>query len=157
MSRLFKEPKLVLATHNPGKVVEIADLLKPFGIEVVSAGELELPEPEETETTFEGNARLKAHAAAKAADLPALADDSGTLSIPGTAFNASAAVLNLTTKDVLDHWESCEDGEEAQAIFLGAMNQRSARRFRFLCRATAKEWRSQTQVDLTIDAVEEIE
>ena len=77
MSRLFKEPKLVLATHNPGKVVEIADLLKPFGIEVVSAGELGLPEPEETETTFEGNARLKAHAAAKAADLPALADDSG--------------------------------------------------------------------------------
>ena len=77
MSRLFKEPKLVLATHNPGKVVEIADLLKPFGIEVVSAGELGLPEPEETEMTFEGNARLKAHAAAKAADLPALADDSG--------------------------------------------------------------------------------
>ncbi|MDA8553154.1 MAG: RdgB/HAM1 family non-canonical purine NTP pyrophosphatase [Alphaproteobacteria bacterium] len=77
MARLFKEPKLVLATHNPGKVVEIAALVKPFGIEVVSAGELDLPEPEETETTFEGNARLKAHAAAKASGLPALADDSG--------------------------------------------------------------------------------
>ena len=77
MARLFKEPKLVLATHNPGKVVEIADLVKPFGIEVVSAGELDLPEPEETETTFKGNARLKAHAAAKASGLPALADDSG--------------------------------------------------------------------------------
>jgi XTP/dITP diphosphohydrolase len=77
MARLFKEPKLVLATHNPGKVVEIADLVKPFGIEVVSAGELDLPEPEETETTFKGNARLKAHAAAKASSLPALADDSG--------------------------------------------------------------------------------
>ena len=77
MARLFKEPKLVLATHNPGKVVEIAALVKPFGIEVVSAGELDLPEPEETETTFEGNARLKAHAAATASGLPALADDSG--------------------------------------------------------------------------------
>jgi len=77
MARLFKEPKLVLATHNPGKVVEIAALVKPFGIEVVSAGELDLPEPKETETTFEGNARLKAHAAAKASGLPALADDSG--------------------------------------------------------------------------------
>ena len=77
MSRLFKETKLVLATHNPGKVVEIAELLQPFGIEVVSAGELGLPEPEETEKTFEGNARLKAHAAAQAANLPALADDSG--------------------------------------------------------------------------------
>ena len=77
MARLFKEPKLVLATHNPGKVVEIAELVKPFGIEVVSAGELDLPEPEETETTFKGNARLKAHAAAKASSLPALADDSG--------------------------------------------------------------------------------
>ena len=77
MPRTFADPKLVLATHNPGKVVEIAALVKPFGIEVVSAGELDLPEPEETETTFEGNARLKAHAAAKASGLPALADDSG--------------------------------------------------------------------------------
>ncbi|MGB0482793.1 MAG: non-canonical purine NTP pyrophosphatase, partial [Alphaproteobacteria bacterium] len=64
MARSFTEPKLVLATHNPGKVVEIAALLEPFGVEVVSAGELGLPEPEETEATFEGNARLKAHAAA---------------------------------------------------------------------------------------------
>ena len=77
MARSFTEPKLVLATHNPGKVVEISALLEPFGVEVVSAGELGLPEPEETEATFEGNARLKAHAAARAANLPALSDDSG--------------------------------------------------------------------------------
>jgi len=77
LARSFTEPKLVLATHNPGKVVEIAALLEPFGVEVVSAGELGLPEPEETEATFEGNARLKAHAAARAANLPALSDDSG--------------------------------------------------------------------------------
>ncbi|MAH88193.1 MAG: non-canonical purine NTP pyrophosphatase, RdgB/HAM1 family [Kiloniella sp.] len=77
MPRSFLEPKLVLATHNPGKVVEIAALLEPFGVEVVSAGDLGLPEPDETEATFEGNARLKAHAAARAANLPALSDDSG--------------------------------------------------------------------------------
>ncbi|OSZ72732.1 non-canonical purine NTP pyrophosphatase, RdgB/HAM1 family [Sphingomonas sp. IBVSS1] len=69
--------KLVLATHNPGKVVELAELLGPHGLEVVSAGSLGLPEPDETETTFIGNARLKALAAATASGLPAIADDSG--------------------------------------------------------------------------------
>ena len=69
--------RLVVATHNPGKVVEINALIRPFGLDAVSAGELGLPEPDETETTFAGNARLKAIAAAKAANLPALADDSG--------------------------------------------------------------------------------
>ena len=69
--------RLVIATHNPGKVVEIAELLAPFGMDLVSAGELGLPEPEETETTFRGNAALKALAATRASGLPALADDSG--------------------------------------------------------------------------------
>ena len=69
--------RLVIASHNPGKVREIADLLKPHGVSVSSAGELGLPEPEETGSTFVENARLKAHAAATGADLPALADDSG--------------------------------------------------------------------------------
>jgi XTP/dITP diphosphohydrolase len=69
--------KLVIASHNAGKVREIRELLAPFGIEPVSAGELGLPEPEETGTTFRENALLKAHASAKAANLPALADDSG--------------------------------------------------------------------------------
>jgi XTP/dITP diphosphohydrolase len=69
--------RLVVASHNPGKVREFGDLLRPFGLDVVSAGELGLPEPEETETTFIGNARLKAVAAATAANLPALSDDSG--------------------------------------------------------------------------------
>ena len=77
MSRAFREPRLVVASHNAGKLREIADLLRPFGVATVSAGELGLPEPEETETTFEGNARLKARAAAKASGLPALSDDSG--------------------------------------------------------------------------------
>nr|WP_298682919.1 RdgB/HAM1 family non-canonical purine NTP pyrophosphatase [uncultured Dongia sp.] len=77
MARRFESGKLVLASHNPGKLKEIVELLAPYGIDVVSAGALGLPEPEETETTFIGNARLKAVAAATAASLPALADDSG--------------------------------------------------------------------------------
>jgi XTP/dITP diphosphohydrolase len=67
----------VLASHNPGKVREINDLLAPYGADVVSAGALGLPEPEETEDSFIGNAKLKALAAATASGLPALADDSG--------------------------------------------------------------------------------
>jgi len=77
MARRLTEKRLVVASHNQGKVREIAELLRPFGITPVSAGELNLPEPEETETTFKGNALLKARAAAKAAGLPALSDDSG--------------------------------------------------------------------------------
>jgi len=69
--------KIVVASHNQGKVREIRELLTPFGIETVSADELGLPDVEETETTFEGNARLKARAAAEASGLPALSDDSG--------------------------------------------------------------------------------
>ncbi|WP_303977421.1 RdgB/HAM1 family non-canonical purine NTP pyrophosphatase [Dongia mobilis] len=77
MARRFDGGKLVLASHNPGKLREIVELLAPYGIDVVSAGALGLPEPEETETSFIGNARLKAVAAATASGLPALADDSG--------------------------------------------------------------------------------
>ena len=69
--------KLVLASHNPGKLTELADLLRPLGVAVISAGALGLPEPEETAPDFVGNARIKALAAAQASGLPALADDSG--------------------------------------------------------------------------------
>lgn len=74
---LKRGDRLLVATHNRGKLDEIADLLGLYGVSVVGAGELGLPEPEETETTFVGNARLKAHAAAEAAGMVALADDSG--------------------------------------------------------------------------------
>ncbi|MCX2724764.1 RdgB/HAM1 family non-canonical purine NTP pyrophosphatase [Roseibium salinum] len=78
MSHRKLEPgRLVVASHNKGKIREINELLQPFGFEVVSAAELDLPEPEETGLTFEENAALKAQAAAKASGLPALADDSG--------------------------------------------------------------------------------
>jgi XTP/dITP diphosphohydrolase len=69
--------RLVVATHNPGKLAEMRDLLAPYGIDAVSAGELRLAEPEETGTTFAANARLKSQAAAAAAQLTAFADDSG--------------------------------------------------------------------------------
>lgn len=77
MTRRFSGPRLVVASHNAGKVREIGDLIAPFKVEAISAASLNLPEPEETETTFTGNALLKARAAARAAKLPALADDSG--------------------------------------------------------------------------------
>jgi XTP/dITP diphosphohydrolase len=69
--------RLVIATHNKGKLVEMGDLLAPYGFACVSAGELGLPEPEETAATFIGNAELKAEAAMRGSDLPSLADDSG--------------------------------------------------------------------------------
>ena len=69
--------ELVIASHNAGKVREIGELLAPLGVTALSAGALGLPEPEETEDSFAGNALLKARAAAAAAGLPALADDSG--------------------------------------------------------------------------------
>ncbi|ANK83349.1 MAG: non-canonical purine NTP pyrophosphatase, RdgB/HAM1 family [Rhizobiales bacterium NRL2] len=77
MTRKLTEKRIVVASHNRGKVREIADLVQPHGIETVAAADLDLPEPEETEDSFTGNALLKARAAAKAADMPALADDSG--------------------------------------------------------------------------------
>jgi XTP/dITP diphosphohydrolase len=77
MARRLTGGRLVVASHNPGKVAEIAELLAPFRIEAVSAAAFGLPEPEETGTSFRENAGIKARAAAKGANLPALADDSG--------------------------------------------------------------------------------
>jgi len=77
MPRHFTESKLVIASHNPGKVREIATLLEPFGCEIISAADLGLGEPEETGTTFAANAELKARAAAQSSGLATLADDSG--------------------------------------------------------------------------------
>lgn len=77
MTRKLEGGKLLVATHNKGKLNEISEILAPFGVQVVGAGEMNLPEPEETEDTFVGNARIKAHAAATETGLPALSDDSG--------------------------------------------------------------------------------
>ncbi len=77
MTRKFTGDRLLIATHNQGKLDEMGHLLGPLGVSVVGAAELGLNEPDETETTFAGNARIKAHAAVKATGLPAMADDSG--------------------------------------------------------------------------------
>ena len=77
MSRRFTGDRLLLATHNAGKLEEMRALLAPYGVTVVGAAELGLGEPEETEETFIGNARIKARAAVEATGLPALSDDSG--------------------------------------------------------------------------------
>ena len=77
MTRRLAPGRLIVASHHQGKIREIGDLLRPYGVETVSVAELGLPEPAETEETFAGNARIKAHAAASAAGLPALSDDSG--------------------------------------------------------------------------------
>ncbi|HWV22420.1 MAG TPA: non-canonical purine NTP pyrophosphatase [Devosia sp.] len=77
IAKLRRGDHLVLATHNAGKLKEFQELFAPFGLELVSAGELGLPEPEENGTTFAENARTKAHAAAKGANMLALSDDSG--------------------------------------------------------------------------------
>ena len=91
MVRVFQETELVVATHNAGKAREIADLLKPYLSTFHSAGDLNLPEPEETEDTFVGNAELKALSAAKISGKPALADDSG-LSV--TALNGDPGIYS---------------------------------------------------------------
>lgn len=127
--RKFTEQKLVVATHNQGKLEEIAKLLEPFGIEVVSAGALGLPEPEETETTFLGNARIKAHAAAKATGLPALADDSGI------AIDALGGAPGVYTAD----WATTPQGRDFGMAMqrtcneLEAINAPFPRRAKFCC------------------------
>ncbi len=83
--------KLIAATHNAGKVRELRDLMEPLGFEIVSAIDLDLPEPEETETSFTGNAILKARAAAEATGAPALSDDSG---LAVTALNGAPGIYS---------------------------------------------------------------
>jgi XTP/dITP diphosphohydrolase len=89
--RIARGERLVIASHNSGKVAEIDALLAPYGVETVGAGALGLPEPEETGSTFEENAELKARAAAEASGLPALADDSG-LVVP--AFDGAPGIYS---------------------------------------------------------------
>ena len=100
--RRFTGDHLLVATHNKGKLEEMEALLAPFGIRVTGAADHDLPEPEETGTTFVENARIKAHAAAKATGLPALSDDSG---IEIDALNGAPGVY---TAD----WAETPDGRD---------------------------------------------
>ncbi|QBF34139.1 RdgB/HAM1 family non-canonical purine NTP pyrophosphatase [Thalassococcus sp. S3] len=129
MTRKFAGDRLLIATHNAGKLEEMAHLLAPHGVTVVGASELNLQEPEETEDTFVGNARIKAHAAAKATGLPALSDDSG---IEIDALNGAPGVY---TAD----WAETPDGRDFKMAMerthreLEAINAPRPRKARFCC------------------------
>jgi XTP/dITP diphosphohydrolase len=126
---LSRGDRLLVATHNRGKLEEIADLLGPFDVSVVGAGELGLPEPEETETTFVGNARLKAHAAARASGLVALADDSGL------AVDALGGAPGVFTADwaTTDHGRDFTVGMAKVWRELEAIRAPEPRRAQFCC------------------------
>jgi XTP/dITP diphosphohydrolase len=131
--------RLVVASHNPGKVREIAELVRPFGLSVVTAGELGLDEPEETGATFEENATLKAVAAAGASGLPALADDSGlAVDALGGAPGIYSARWAGPDKDFTHAMRLVEDRLEA----LGATTpeRRTARFVAVLCLAFPDGW-----------------
>ena len=121
--------KIVVASHNEGKVREIRDLLAPFGVETVSAGELDLPEPEETEDSFIGNAELKARAAANASGLPALSDDSG---LAVDALNGDPGIYAARWAEK----PSCEGGGRDFDMAMWHVNDRigeGVRTARFIC------------------------
>ena len=129
MTRKFSGDRLLVATHNQGKLEEIERLLEPFGVQVVGAAEMGLDEPEETETTFVGNARIKAHAAAKATGLPALSDDSGI------EVDALGGAPGVYTAD----WAETPNGRDFVMAMtrtheeLEAMNAAHPRTARFCC------------------------
>lgn len=133
--KLKKGDRLVLATHNAGKLKEFRQLMQPFGIDIVSAGELGLPEPEETGTSFEENAHIKAHAAAKASGLTALSDDSGLCcdaldGAPGV-YTADWAIQPDGSRNWVKAMQKVEDALlQAGAV---AESQRSGRFTAVLC------------------------
>ena len=127
--RKLKPGKLVIASHNPGKVREIRSLLGPYGIEPVSAAELDLPEPEETGTTFVANAELKALQAADLSGLPALSDDSGLCvealnNEPGifsARWGGEAKDFDLAMRKVEDRLSALPPGSSRSAHFICAL------------------------------------
>jgi len=126
--------RLVVASHNPGKVREIAELVRPFGVSVVTAGELGLDEPEETGSTFEENATLKAVAAAGAGGRPALADDSGlAVDALGGAPGVYSARWAGPDKDFAIAMRLVED--RLQALGATTPDRRTARFVAALCLA----------------------
>jgi len=129
------EPRIVIATHNPGKLREMRELLAPFGIEAVSAGELGLPEPEETGTTFRANAELKAGLAAERSGLPALADDSG---LAVDALGGAPGIYSARWAGAAKDFAAAMERVERELAAAGATGP-DGRRARFVC-ALALAW-----------------
>lgn len=127
---LKSQKKIIVASHNEGKVREIRDLLRPFGLETFSAGDLNLPEPEETETTFAGNARLKARAAMEATGLPALSDDSG---LDVTALNGQPGIYAARWAELPKAEGGGRDFDMAMWHVHNKMGETSDRSARFVC------------------------
>ena len=119
-----------MASHNEGKVPEIRDLLLPFGFETLSAGDLDLPEPEETETTFAGNARLKARAAMEATGLPALSDDSG---LDVTALDGQPGIYAARWAELPDAEGGGRDFDMAMWHVHDKLGDATDRSARFIC------------------------
>lgn len=130
--RRFAGNRLVVASHNPGKVREISDLLAPFGVETVSAGDLGLPEPDETGATFAENAALKALASATAADLPALADDSG---LAVDALDGAPGIYSARWAGETKDFSAAMEKVEQEVSARGADAPRTARFVCALCLA----------------------
>ena len=121
--------RLVVATHNPGKLKEMRELLMPFGIDALSAGELGLPEPAENGTTFQENARIKARAAATASGFPAFADDSGlTVDALGGAPGIYSARWAGPEKDFRRAMQAVEDKLRERGA-----HARGQRKAQFVC------------------------
>ncbi len=126
MARQLRKGRLVIASHNAGKLSEIAELVAPFGVDAVAAGSLGLPAPEETGTTFKANAELKALAAAEGAGLPALADDSGLVVLalsdaPGLHSARWAGPERDFARAMARVEEELDDSEDRSAYFLCAL------------------------------------
>jgi len=122
--------KIIVASHNEGKVREIRDLLQPFGFETLSAGDLNLPEPDETETTFAGNARLKARTAMEATGLPALSDDSG---LDVTALDGQPGIYAARWAELPKIEGGGRDFNMAMWHVHNKLGQTSDRTARFIC------------------------
>ncbi|HAD88049.1 MAG TPA: non-canonical purine NTP pyrophosphatase, RdgB/HAM1 family [Rhodospirillaceae bacterium] len=126
MARVFDGDKLVIATHNPGKLREIGELVAPFGVAVASAADLGLDEPVEDGDTFKANALIKAHAAAQASGVPALADDSGLAvealgGAPGI-HSARWAGPDKNFKEAMERiWDLILESEDRRAHFVCAL------------------------------------
>ena len=146
--RLRDGDRLVLASHNKGKLAEFQELFEPFGLELISAGELDLPEPEETGTTFAENARIKAHAAAQGSGLIALSDDSG-LCVDALGGDPGVYTANWAgpNKDFAHGMKRVEDA--LQAANATSPSQRKAHFIATLCLAhpDGRDWLFEGRVD----------
>ena len=123
MARCFSEVRLVIASHNAGKVREISELLAPWNIEILSAAELNLAEPEETGDSFVANAKLKSDAAALAAKLPSLADDSGLSvdALDGAPGVHSARYAPTDPERIARLLKALNGSDQRQAYFCAAL------------------------------------